>query len=343
MALIECRRCHKIFNMQKGKCPLCQWEIGTPIDVTVLEKTPVHTKLKSKSIPASEKEPVEFNSTPFGAQKEFKTSRRLCEMTVISTTNVMAPSFTKPGCVCELLNGRIRVGDKVEVIRRGELIYAGNVEIMMSDGAFRTEMRKVNTRVEIVLGGFRDYMPGDEIFAYENSQSKDRKDETEAGAKNGFITPEDLDKTRDIRPKKTSNFKQSSTGVPTLEHPKKKLADSLNYQGSFEDLVDVVMSPPKPISEQSRRTPVSESVVEGVYYEGVHAGCKLKAGKLSVDDIVQVCRDNKVIHEGRITLLMHYKNHLTEVEQYNWIFGIRIEGFSDFRKKDKLFSFRSSQ
>ena len=71
---------------------------------------------------------------------------------------------------------------------------------------------------------------------------------------------------------------------------------------------------------------------------GVVAGCYVIDGKITRNAETRVIRDEKVIHQGRISSLKHLKNNVTEVAK-DYECGIRLEKFREIQEGDIIESF----
>ena len=66
---------------------------------------------------------------------------------------------------------------------------------------------------------------------------------------------------------------------------------------------------------------------------GVIAGCYVIDGKITRNAETRVIRDEKVLHQGRISSLKHLKNNVNEVTK-DYECGIRLEKFKDIQEGD---------
>jgi len=73
--------------------------------------------------------------------------------------------------------------------------------------------------------------------------------------------------------------------------------------------------------------------------EGVIAGCMVIDGIIQRTASVRLLRDNRVIYEGKIGSLRHFKNDVAEVRQ-GFECGIGIEKFQDIKKGDVIEAFK---
>ena len=71
---------------------------------------------------------------------------------------------------------------------------------------------------------------------------------------------------------------------------------------------------------------------------GVIAGCYVIDGKITRNAETRVIRDEKVIHQGRISSLKHLKNNVTEVTK-DYECGIRLEKFKETQEGDIIEAF----
>jgi len=72
---------------------------------------------------------------------------------------------------------------------------------------------------------------------------------------------------------------------------------------------------------------------------GVIAGCMVVDGLIPRTASVRLLRDNRVIFEGKIASLRHFKNDVSEVRQ-GFECGIGIERFQDIKKGDVIEAFK---
>ena len=72
---------------------------------------------------------------------------------------------------------------------------------------------------------------------------------------------------------------------------------------------------------------------------GVIAGCMVVDGTIPRSASVRLLRDNRVIYEGKIGSLRHFKNDVSEVRQ-GFECGIGIEKFQDVKKGDVIEAFK---
>ncbi|HEY4642266.1 MAG TPA: translation initiation factor IF-2 [Thermoanaerobaculia bacterium] len=72
---------------------------------------------------------------------------------------------------------------------------------------------------------------------------------------------------------------------------------------------------------------------------GVVAGCMVTDGTIPRTATVRLLRDNRVIYEGKIASLRHFKNDVSEVRQ-GFECGIAIEKFQDIKNGDIIEAFR---
>jgi translation initiation factor IF-2 len=72
---------------------------------------------------------------------------------------------------------------------------------------------------------------------------------------------------------------------------------------------------------------------------GVVAGCMVVDGTIPRSATVRLLRDNRVIYEGKIGSLRHFKNDVSEVRQ-GFECGIAIEKFQDIKVGDVIEGFR---
>ncbi len=75
---------------------------------------------------------------------------------------------------------------------------------------------------------------------------------------------------------------------------------------------------------------------------GVVAGCMVVDGTIPRTATVRLLRDNRVIYEGKIGSLRHFKNDVSEVRQ-GFECGIGIEKFQDVKIGDVIEAFRTEQ
>jgi translation initiation factor IF-2 len=75
---------------------------------------------------------------------------------------------------------------------------------------------------------------------------------------------------------------------------------------------------------------------------GVIAGCMVLDGTIPRTATVRLLRDNRVIYEGKIGSLRHFKNDVSEVRQ-GFECGIGIERFQDIKVGDVIEAFRIEQ
>jgi len=66
---------------------------------------------------------------------------------------------------------------------------------------------------------------------------------------------------------------------------------------------------------------------------GPIAGCYVKDGKITRNAKIRILREEKIIHDGRISSLKHLKNNVTEVTK-EYECGIGIENFKDIQEGD---------
>lgn len=71
---------------------------------------------------------------------------------------------------------------------------------------------------------------------------------------------------------------------------------------------------------------------------GEIAGCLVSEGKITRNAEARIIRDNKVIHEGRISSLKHLKNNVTEVKK-DYECGIGIDRFKGIQEGDVIEAF----
>ncbi len=72
---------------------------------------------------------------------------------------------------------------------------------------------------------------------------------------------------------------------------------------------------------------------------GVIAGCMVLDGTIPRASTVRLLRDNRVIYEGKIGSLRHFKNDVSEVRQ-GFECGIGIEKFQDIKIGDVIEAFK---
>jgi translation initiation factor IF-2 len=75
---------------------------------------------------------------------------------------------------------------------------------------------------------------------------------------------------------------------------------------------------------------------------GVVAGCMVIDGTIPRTATVRLLRDNRVIYEGKIASLRHFKNDVSEVRQ-GFECGIAIERFQDIKNGDIIEAFKVEQ
>ena len=75
---------------------------------------------------------------------------------------------------------------------------------------------------------------------------------------------------------------------------------------------------------------------------GVIAGCMVTEGVIPRAASVRLLRDNRVILEGKIASLRHFKNDVAEVRQ-GFECGIGIEKFQDIKQGDIIEAFKTEQ
>jgi len=75
---------------------------------------------------------------------------------------------------------------------------------------------------------------------------------------------------------------------------------------------------------------------------GVIAGCMVTDGIIPRTATVRLLRDNRVIYEGRIGSLRHFKNDVSEVRQ-GFECGIGIEKFQDIKQGDIIEAFKTEK
>jgi translation initiation factor IF-2 len=75
---------------------------------------------------------------------------------------------------------------------------------------------------------------------------------------------------------------------------------------------------------------------------GVIAGCMVTDGVIPRTANVRLLRDNRVIYEGKIGSLRHFKNDVSEVRQ-GFECGIGIERFQDVKIGDVIEAFKTEQ
>jgi translation initiation factor IF-2 len=73
---------------------------------------------------------------------------------------------------------------------------------------------------------------------------------------------------------------------------------------------------------------------------GVIAGCMVTEGVIPRTASVRLLRDNRVILEGKIASLRHFKNDVAEVRQ-GFECGIGIERFQDVKVGDVIEAFKT--
>lgn len=66
---------------------------------------------------------------------------------------------------------------------------------------------------------------------------------------------------------------------------------------------------------------------------GPIAGCYVMDGKITRSAKIRILREEKIIHDGRISSLKHLKNNVTEVTK-EYECGIGIEKFRDIQEGD---------
>ncbi|NOR15625.1 MAG: translation initiation factor IF-2, partial [Candidatus Aminicenantes bacterium] len=71
---------------------------------------------------------------------------------------------------------------------------------------------------------------------------------------------------------------------------------------------------------------------------GPIAGCYVKDGKITRNAQIRILREEKILHEGRISSLKHLKNNVTEVLKEHEC-GIGIEKFRDIQEGDIIEAF----
>jgi len=71
---------------------------------------------------------------------------------------------------------------------------------------------------------------------------------------------------------------------------------------------------------------------------GVIAGCYVQEGIITRNSEIKILRDNKIIHQGKISSLKHIKENVTEVKK-NYECGIGIEKFTDIQEGDIIEAF----
>jgi translation initiation factor IF-2 len=75
---------------------------------------------------------------------------------------------------------------------------------------------------------------------------------------------------------------------------------------------------------------------------GLIAGCMVVDGSIPRGATVRLLRDNRVIYEGKIGSLRHFKNDVAEVRQ-GFECGIGIEKFQDVKVGDVIEAFRTEK
>ena len=75
---------------------------------------------------------------------------------------------------------------------------------------------------------------------------------------------------------------------------------------------------------------------------GIVAGCMVTEGVIPRSASVRLLRDNRVILEGKISSLRHFKNDVAEVRQ-GFECGIGIEKFQDIKNGDIIEAFKVEQ
>src|SRR3954454_19661521 len=75
---------------------------------------------------------------------------------------------------------------------------------------------------------------------------------------------------------------------------------------------------------------------------GTIAGCMVIDGTIPRGATVRLLRDNRVIYEGKIASLRHFKNDVSEVRQ-GFECGIGIEKFQDIKVGDVIEAFKVEQ
>lgn len=71
---------------------------------------------------------------------------------------------------------------------------------------------------------------------------------------------------------------------------------------------------------------------------GIIAGCYVQDGTINRNSEIKILRDNKNIHQGKISSLKHIKENVTEVKK-NYECGIGIENFLDIQEGDIIEAF----
>jgi translation initiation factor IF-2 len=74
----------------------------------------------------------------------------------------------------------------------------------------------------------------------------------------------------------------------------------------------------------------------------VIAGCMVVDGIIPRPASVRLLRDNRVIYEGKIGSLRHFKNDVAEVRQ-GFECGIGIEKFQDIKMGDVIEAFKTEK
>lgn len=71
---------------------------------------------------------------------------------------------------------------------------------------------------------------------------------------------------------------------------------------------------------------------------GIIAGCYVQDGTINRNSEIRILRDNKMIHQGKISSLKHIKENVTEVKK-TYECGIGIENFLDIQEGDIIEAF----
>jgi len=126
-----------------------------------------------------------------------------------------------------------------------------------------------------------------------------------------------------------------------MELAKKEKVEVRNYNVIYqltEDIKKAMVGLLDPIIQETYLGRAEIRRIFQIPRSGPIAGCYVTDGKIARNAQIRILRDEKVLHEGRISSLKHLKNNVTEVTK-EYECGIGIEKFRDIQEGDIIEAF----
>lgn len=123
-----------------------------------------------------------------------------------------------------------------------------------------------------------------------------------------------------------------------LDLAKKENVEIRNYTVIYQltdDIKKAMTGLLEPIIQEKYQGRAQVKRVYHIPRVGEIAGCLVSDGVISRNAEVRILRDNKIIHEGRISSLKHLKNNVTEVKK-DYECGIGIDRFKGIQEGDVI-------